>query len=79
MGKNKVDKSVYIDDEVKRRIAFSKRKRVIIKQCVELSRMCGQDISLTIFDKDKQKLVQYCSSSDFNPRIATQLLDPLNV
>jgi hypothetical protein len=30
---------------------------------------------MTIFDKEKQKLIQFCSSFDFTPKVAAKLLD----
>ena len=38
--------------------------------------MCEQDISITIFNKEKQKLVQYSSSYDFNPKLIAKMLEP---
>lgn len=35
---------------------------------MELSQLCGQFVYLAIFDKDKQKLVQYSSHQDFTAR-----------
>ena len=52
MGKNKIDVCAKIDDHHKRTVTYSKRKRGILKKLIELSTMCDQHISLTIFNKD---------------------------
>ena len=79
MGKKKVDTLKYIDDREARDITYSKRKRGILKKCIEFSKMCGQDMSLTIFDKVRQKLVQYSSTYDFSPKVAAKLVEPENI
>ena len=79
MGRKKIDTSNYMQDEGCRDILYSKRKRNLLKQCMELSIICGQEICLTIFDKSKQKIVQYCSNNNFTPAMAQQLLEPENV
>ena len=53
MGKRKIDPCLYIDDETSRNLAYSKRMRGLFKKCIELSKMCDQHISLTIFDKER--------------------------
>ena len=47
----------FIENEAKRKVTCSKRKRGLLKKSIELSTMCGLDIFLVIFDKDKQKLI----------------------
>ena len=76
MGRKKIDTSTYQENDLSRDILYSKRKRNLLKHCMQLSQMCGQDISLTIFDSAKQKLVQYCSTYDFNPKTIAQLIEP---
>ena len=51
MGRKKADVSRYIQDDLKRAVTYAKRKRGLIKKCIELSKMCDVDISLSIFDK----------------------------
>ena len=53
MGRNKVDVFALINNEFRRTVAYSKRKRGLIKKAMELSVMCDQYVSLTIFDKKK--------------------------
>jgi len=53
MGRRKIDPVEYISDEGRRNLAYSKRMRGIFKKCIELSKMCDQYISMTIFDKNR--------------------------
>jgi hypothetical protein len=76
MAKTKVELKGLIENINSRRIAYSKRKRALVKKAIELSVMCDTNISITIFDKTRQKLAHYSSSFDFNPKVASQLLDP---
>ena len=74
MGKKKIDPYKFIENKMQRDVTYSKRKRGIIKKAIELSRMCGQDIFMIIFDKNKQKLVEYRSTKDFAINIVNSLL-----
>lgn len=56
-----------------RNVTYSKRKRGILKKAIELSVLCGQDIFLVIFDKQKQKLIEFRSSMEFNTKIVDSL------
>ena len=78
-GRKKIDTLSYIDDVLKRDQAFTKRKRGIIKKCMEFSKMCGLDISLSIYDKNKLKLIQFSSTYDFSPKVVSKLLEPDNL
>ena len=51
MGKKKVDTHILIHNGYCRKVTYSKRKRGLIKKAIELSRLCGQYICMTIFDK----------------------------
>lgn len=55
-----------IENKSKKTIAYSKRKRGVLKKLIELSEMCSQDIFMVIWDKEKRKLVHYQSNIDFN-------------
>ena len=44
-----------------RNVTYCKRKRGFIKKAIELSVLCGQKISLMIYDDRKNKLVTYSS------------------
>ena len=53
-----------IQDKFKRKTACSKRKRGIIKKAMELSILCNQNILMIIYDKDKNKAVNYFSENN---------------
>ena len=76
MGKKRVDVNKFIDDQGRRDVTYAKRKRGIIKKMIELSTMCGQDIFMVIFDKEKQKLVEYRSDPNFRIDIVNGLINP---
>ena len=42
-----------------RNVTYCKRKRGFIKKAMELSVLCGQQMSLLIYDKRKDKMVSY--------------------
>ena len=69
MAKTKVELKGLIENLNSRRITYSKRKRALVKKAIELSVMCDTNISITILDKTRQKLVHYSSSFDFNPKV----------
>ena len=73
MGKQKLEKVDIIEDHLKRGIAYSKRKRGVIKKAMELSKLCNQEIFMLIFDRDKQRIVQYSSTPSFNAEICMGL------
>jgi hypothetical protein len=73
--KTKVYNLVKIKNANRQNVTYSKRKRGLIKKTIELSILCGQDIFMVIFDREKQRLVQYSSSSEFDHKIINQLLD----
>lgn len=68
-----------IQDINKRKVTISKRKRSAIKKLMELSMLCGLDIFMVIFDRDKQKLVNFNSDPDFDHHVISHLLDKVNV
>ena len=74
MGKKKLDHFNIIANKDQRLVSYSKRKRGIIKKGIELSIMCDQDIFMVIFDKAKQKLVEYRSNADFSINVVNSLL-----
>jgi hypothetical protein len=43
----------FIEDSVKRKVTVSKRRRGVIKKTIELSVLCGLDIFMVIFDREK--------------------------
>ena len=73
MGKKKIDSIQFVENKNQRNVTYSKRKRGILKKAIELSSLCGQDIFLIIFDKEKQKLIEFRSSLDFSSKIVEPL------
>ena len=45
-----------------RNVTYCKRKRGFIKKAMELSVLCGQQMSLLIYDERKNKMVSYLTS-----------------
>jgi hypothetical protein len=41
MGKKKLCKTEAIEDRNSHKVVYSKRKRNLLKQCIELSKMCS--------------------------------------
>jgi histidinol phosphatase-like enzyme len=73
MGKKKFDQIQLVPNKNQRNVTYSKRKRGILKKAIELSMLCGQDIFLVIFDKQKQKLIEFRSSMEFDTKIVDSL------
>jgi hypothetical protein len=65
MGKAKIEMKK-IEDNKMRNITFHKRKRGFLKKAIELSELCGKQMIIFIWDKEKNKLVHYQSNPDFN-------------
>jgi hypothetical protein len=63
-------------DKNQRNVTFCKRKRGLLKKTIEMSVLCGQDILLVMFDREKQKLYEYKSSDEFDVKVARRLLSP---
>ena len=59
MGDRKIDKTQKIKAANKRNVTFCKRRRGILKKCIELSKMCEQKVFMVIYDPLKEKAVQF--------------------
>ena len=70
MGKRKIHKFVKIEDNNSRNVTYCKRKKGLIKKAMELSLLCHQQVYLSIFDQERQKLVIYCTSENYNGKVA---------
>ena len=66
MGKRKVDNLKYIENRNLRNISFHFRKRGLAKKAIEMASMCGLDVYLCIYDTDRNKVVEYQSSEEFD-------------
>eukprot|EP00170_Pyropia_yezoensis_P002371 contig_9928_g2375 len=57
----KIRRFGHIPDERNRQVTFTKRKNGLIKKAMELSVLCGCDISVVVFN-GKSKLFEYCNT-----------------
>ena len=75
-GKRRTDTFDVIKDEHDRYVTFCKRKRGILKKAIELSRLCDQHIFMVIFDKTKQRIIEFSSKDTFNAKVVSKLTNP---
>ena len=68
-----------ISNNTKRKVTISKRKRGLIKKAIELSMLGGLDVFMCIFDRDRQKIFELNSDTDFDIQIVSHLLDKVNI
>ena len=68
MGAKKLKNYSLIDDKKVRVQTYTKRKRGLIKKAMELSKLCGVQIFLTIHDDKKSNLVVYNTDEQFGPQ-----------
>ena len=66
MGKRKIESMKLIDSSSARNITYCKRKKGLLKKAMEISMLCGQEVFLVCLDKEKEKLILYRSSNDFD-------------
>ncbi len=64
MGRKKIISTELelISDQVQRNVTYCKRKKCLVKKAMEISILCGQEVSLVIHDKRKNKLIVYRST-----------------
>ena len=62
-----------IEDKRQRTIAYCKRKRIIIKKCIEIALKCDQDVYLCMFDKNTGRMIELNTSDTFEPKTITEL------
>ena len=68
------------DKETKeQKVTYFKRKRGLLKKCIELSMMCDQDMFLVMRDKKYNRLVEFNSTQDFNLKAVTKSLGKENL
>jgi hypothetical protein len=48
------------------RVTFNKRKRGLLRKAIEISTMCQQDVFIVILDRQKETMVEFNSSPQFN-------------
>ena len=57
------------------RVTFTKRKRGILKKCIEVSEICGQDVFMVILDRKSKRIVELNSTPDFNLQAVTSAME----
>ena len=68
MRKRKIEVMEVIQNPVSRNVTYCKRKRGLVRKAMEISVLCDQQVFLVICDKEKEKLVFYRSSNDFDDK-----------
>ena len=66
MGKKKIEHVELIQDKISRNVTFCKRKKGLIKKAMEMSILCGQEVAVYIYDRERKKFVTYNSTSNFD-------------
>jgi hypothetical protein len=61
MGRKKISIQEIQDDRV-RRVTFKKRRLGLLKKAMQLSKLTNAKISLKVFNREDNSLVEYCSS-----------------
>ena len=67
---------VPISKKKKDRRTYFKRKRGLLKKCIEMSLRCKQDVYMVIYDKKAKKLVEFNSTPEFDHNAVTKLMIP---
>ena len=53
MSKKYFDPNAYINEESKRNVFFSKRRKLIVKKIMEFGKMCDVNIYFAVFNREK--------------------------
>jgi hypothetical protein len=77
MGKKKIDNEKYIPDRNLRNITYHKRKRGLLKKIIEICQLCDLNIYMFLFDRDKNKIVQFKSHDSFDSFHVSQFLNEI--
>ena len=66
MGRKKIEMH-QIDDTRNRRVCFKKRRVGVLKKAMQLSKLCGVYVTLTIYSEEDNSLMLYQSEkTDYN-------------
>ncbi len=57
----------YIQDKRKRTVMYCKKKRMIIKKCIEMAEQCNTDIYICFFDQSQERMVEFSSNVKLGP------------
>lgn len=61
MVRKKIDNINFISDKNNRQNTFQKRKRGFLKKAIEFCNLCGLEIFMVIYDKERQKIIEFRS------------------
>ena len=59
------------------RVTLCKRKRAILKKCMEISLKCSQDVYLVMLDRKTNKLVELNSTPEFELKAVITAMETL--
>ena len=71
-----MSKKMPISKKKKERRTYFKRKRGLLKKCIEMSLRLQQDVYMVIYDKKAKKLVEFNSTPEFDLDAITKLKNP---
>ena len=66
MGRNKILTNQRITDPANRRITYLKRRKGLVKKAMELSLLCEQQVYMAIYDKERNEMLRYTSTAEFD-------------
>ena len=64
-----------IKNNISRNNAKCKRKHNLIKKAMQLSKLCGQEIMLVVYDRNLSKITQYRSNELFDVSACHRLFE----
>jgi len=73
--KSRVKALEYMENSHSRNVTFYKRKKGLIKKAIELSILCGVEISLFVKSNEKSKLTCYTSNNNLNHEVSLRNLE----
>ena len=75
MGKKRLEKITRIANDNCRKVTICKRKKGLIKKCIELSVLCDMKIFMLIQEEENERVTHFTSHKDLDP---IQIFNGLN-